>query len=191
MAAGASKSALHLPDSVRHPLAIKTHASSLDHSDTTTLIHLSYVCPCIFPFIPLAIAFLSRTHVRLRPSSFSFFLFFFFSDIVMLGRLGDQCVIDLFLVVVLITPRSSRLCTYYHHLVSPFRAGPGDVAVVRFRRWCYPARHSDALWGVSHSSCLSTAILDTDNLVSYFTITNGRVVRCTFESGLNLSRPST
>jgi hypothetical protein len=26
MAAGASKSALHLPDSVRHPLAIKTHA---------------------------------------------------------------------------------------------------------------------------------------------------------------------
>ena len=71
------------------------------------------------------------------PPSFSFFLFFF-SDIVMLGRLGDQCVIDLILVVVLITPRSSRLCTYYHHLVSPFRAGPGDVAVVRFRRCVTP-----------------------------------------------------
>ena len=191
MAAGASKSALHLPDSVRHPLAIKTHASSLDHSDTTTLIHLSYVCPLHFS-IHTPRNCIPFTHSCSVTTLILFlFSFFFLSDIVMLGRLGDQCVIDLFLVVVVITPRSSRLCTYYHHLVSPFRAGPGDVAVVRFRRWCYPARHSDALWGVSHSSCLSTAILDTDNLVSYFTITNGRVVRCTFESGLNLSRSST
>jgi hypothetical protein len=62
MAAGASKSALRLPGSVRHPLAIKTHASSLDHSDTTTLIHLSYVCPCIFPFIPSRNCSIPFTH---------------------------------------------------------------------------------------------------------------------------------
>jgi hypothetical protein len=49
------------------------------------------------------------------PPSSSFFL----SDIVMLGRLGDQCVIDLFLAIVLITPRSSRLCTYTTILFPP------------------------------------------------------------------------
>jgi len=90
MAAGASKLALHPPDSVRHPLAIKTHASSLDHSDTTHShsfeLRLSFA---FFHSYPLAIAFLSRIHVRLRPS----ILFLFLSDIVMLGRLGDQCVI--------------------------------------------------------------------------------------------------
>lgn len=52
----------------------------------------------------------------------------------------------------------------YHHLVSSFRAGPGDVAVVRFRRWS-PPQCTDAL-GVNHPSCL-LLVLDTDNLVLY------------------------
>jgi hypothetical protein len=65
----------------------------------------------------------------------------------MLGRLGDQCVIDLFLDMFLLLPAHRDYVLIPPTRVSPFRAGPGDVAVVRFRRWCYPARHFDALRG--------------------------------------------
>jgi hypothetical protein len=67
----------------------------------------------------------------------------------------------------------------------PFRAGPGDVAVVRFRRWSPPQGTLVHLGGES-SSVLSTAILDTDNLVLY----DNQWTCCTFaHSNADLTPP--
>ncbi len=177
MAVGASELALLHPGSAWFPpVAIKTHAQALLDLFglfCSRLLRSSYVYPGIFSIHTPHILHHSSTHscsVRL-PHPHFFFIRLFFLFLISLCRpfRGPVCYSFFFLTVVLISLLSSR-CTY---TTTSFRAGPGDVAVVRFRRWSLSPKHFDGAFrgGIIRPVYCYCWI----SIISYFTITNGRL----------------